>query len=51
MGSPHTWLALIATIDWLVDVLTIRDEEEQLDWGPDETDMDKMELLMLDESL
>ena len=37
VGSPHTWPALIAAIDWLVDVLTIRDEEEPLDWGPDET--------------
>jgi len=39
VGSPHTWPALIAAIDWLVDVLTIRDEEEVLEWGPDETDL------------
>lgn len=37
VGSPHTWPALIAAIDWLVDVLTIRDEEDPLDWGQDET--------------
>mgnify|MGYP000601283386 CR=1 FL=1 len=37
VGSPHTWPALIAAIDWLVDVLVIRDEEDQLDWwGPSE---------------
>jgi kinetochore protein NDC80 len=36
VGSPHTWPALIAAIDWLVDLLAIRDEEEALDWGPDE---------------
>ena len=36
VGSPHTWPALIAAIDWLVDLLAIRDEEEPLDWGPDE---------------
>ena len=37
VGSPHTWPALIAAIDWLVDVLTIRDEEDPLDWVQDET--------------
>jgi kinetochore protein NDC80 len=36
VGSPHTWPALVAAIDWLVDVLTIRDEEEVYDWGPDD---------------
>lgn len=36
VGSPHTWPALIAAIDWLVDLLTIRDEEEVHDWGPDD---------------
>ena len=37
VGSPHTWPALIAAIDWLVDVLVIRDEEDQLDWwGPED---------------
>lgn len=36
VGSPHTWPALIAAIDWLVDLLTIRDEEEAYDWGPDD---------------
>ena len=34
VGSPHTWPALIAAIDWLVDLLAIRDGEEALDWGP-----------------
>eukprot|EP00571_Detonula_confervacea_P007692 CAMPEP_0172324148 /NCGR_PEP_ID=MMETSP1058-20130122/50580_1 /TAXON_ID=83371 /ORGANISM="Detonula confervacea, Strain CCMP 353" /LENGTH=703 /DNA_ID=CAMNT_0013040345 /DNA_START=80 /DNA_END=2191 /DNA_ORIENTATION=- len=50
VGSPHTWPALIAAIDWLVDVLTIRDEEEGLDWGPDECDLNEEELLTLDGS-
>ena len=36
VGSPHTWPELIAAIDWLVDLLVIVDEEEQLDWGPDD---------------
>jgi kinetochore protein NDC80 len=35
VGLPHTWPALIAAIDWLVDLLVIRDEEEPLEWGPD----------------
>ena len=35
VGSPHTWPALIAAIDWLVDLLVIRDEEGPLEWGPD----------------
>lgn len=45
VGSPHTWPALIAAIDWLVDVLTIRDEEEQFEWGPDDADVNEEELL------
>ncbi|KAL3760419.1 hypothetical protein ACHAWU_005954 [Discostella pseudostelligera] len=36
VGSPHTWPALIAAIDWLVDLLLLRDDEEQFDWEPDE---------------
>ena len=50
VGSPHTWPALIAAIDWLIDVLTIRDEEEQLDWGPDESDLNEEELLTINGS-
>lgn len=38
VGSPHTWPALIAAIDWLVDLLTIRDDEESHDWGPDDNE-------------
>jgi kinetochore protein NDC80 len=38
VGSPHTWPALIAAIDWLVDLLLLRDEEEQFDWEPDENE-------------
>ena len=47
VGSPHTWPALIAAIDWLVDVLTIRDEEEQYDWGPNDEDLNDEELLTI----
>ncbi|KAL7529569.1 hypothetical protein ACHAXR_003033, partial [Thalassiosira sp. AJA248-18] len=47
VGSPHTWPALIAAIDWLVDVLTIRDDEDVLEWGPDDADLNEDELLML----
>mmetsp|Transcript_30073 Transcript_30073/g.72630 ORF Transcript_30073/g.72630 Transcript_30073/m.72630 type:complete len:697 (-) Transcript_30073:1689-3779(-) len=51
VGSPHTWPALIAAIDWLVDVLTVRDMEEQSgEWGPDEADLKEQELLTLDGS-
>jgi len=50
VGSPHTWPALIAAIDWLVDLLIIKDEEEGLDWGPDETDLNEEDLLTLDGS-
>jgi kinetochore protein NDC80 len=32
VGSPHTWPALIAAIDWLVDTLVIRDEEEAYEY-------------------
>ena len=32
VGSPHTWPALIAAIDWLVDVLIVAEEETKLDW-------------------
>ena len=32
VGSPHTWPALIAAIDWLVDVLMVAEEETKLDW-------------------
>ncbi len=39
MGSPPTWPALIAAIDWLVDLLAIVDEEDALDWGLDEGTM------------
>jgi kinetochore protein NDC80 len=54
VGSPHTWPALIAAIDWLVDVLTIRDEEEVHDWGPDDissTAADSRGVLTMDASL
>lgn len=34
--SPSTWPALIAAIDWLVDLLVIQDEREPLGWGLDE---------------
>lgn len=52
VGSPHTWPALIAAIDWLVDVLTIRDEEEVHDWGPDDiTAADSRGVMTLDASL
>lgn len=44
VGSPHTWPALIAAIDWLVDVLVIRDEEDQLDWwGPSDVNVDNVD--------
>ena len=36
VGSPHTWPALIAAIDWLVDVLLIAEEETKLDWEMEE---------------
>jgi len=39
VGSPPTWPALIAAIDWLVDLLAIVDEEDALDWGLDEGTM------------
>ena len=39
VGSPHTWPALIAAIDWLVDVLTIRDGEDEWEWGPDAAEL------------
>ena len=32
VGSPHTWPALIAAIDWLVDTLVIRDEEDAYEY-------------------
>ena len=51
VGSPHTWPALIAAIDWLVDLLTIRDEEEVHDWGPDDTASADGGVLTLDASL
>mmetsp|Transcript_5498 Transcript_5498/g.11975 ORF Transcript_5498/g.11975 Transcript_5498/m.11975 type:complete len:733 (+) Transcript_5498:145-2343(+) len=38
VGSPHTWPALIAAIDWLIDVLVICDGEEIAEWAPDEDD-------------
>jgi kinetochore protein NDC80 len=55
VGSPHTWPALIAAIDWLVDLLVIRDEEEPLGWGLDEgmtgaTNGGEQNALTLDES-
>lgn len=50
VGSPHTWPALIAAIDWLVDVLMIRDDEEALEWGPDDADVNEEELLTLNGS-
>ncbi|KAL7470602.1 hypothetical protein ACHAXS_010850 [Conticribra weissflogii] len=36
VGAPHTWPALIAAIDWLIDFLTIWVEEERLDWDSDD---------------
>ncbi len=44
VGSPHTWPALIAAIDWLVDLLIARDEEEQFDWDPDDADQNMDEV-------
>ena len=44
VGLPHTWPALIAAIDWLVDLLAIRDEEESNDLGPHDNDETTMTL-------
>lgn len=44
VGSPHTWPALIAAIDWLVDMLIDRDEEDQFEWDLDEEDKRKDEV-------
>jgi kinetochore protein NDC80 len=35
VGSPHTWPALIAAIDWLVDMLLIVEQESPYDWTDD----------------
>eukprot|EP00986_Skeletonema_menzelii_P020290 scaffold30745_cov160-Skeletonema_menzelii.AAC.4 len=45
VGSPHTWPALIAAIDWLVDVLIVAEGEATLDWEMEE-DPQEEELLL-----
>eukprot|EP00970_Alexandrium_tamarense_P018383 scaffold13330_cov205-Alexandrium_tamarense.AAC.20 len=32
VGAPHTWPALIAAIDWLIDVLVLVEGEERMEW-------------------
>jgi kinetochore protein NDC80 len=36
VGSPHTWPALIAAIDWLIDMLVVVEMESPLDWMEEE---------------
>mmetsp|Transcript_19429 Transcript_19429/g.33117 ORF Transcript_19429/g.33117 Transcript_19429/m.33117 type:complete len:706 (-) Transcript_19429:92-2209(-) len=45
VGSPHTWPALIAAIDWLVDVLVVAEGEATLDWEMEENPQEE-ELLL-----
>jgi kinetochore protein NDC80 len=45
VGSPHTWPALIAAIDWLVDVLMVAEEESKFDWEMEENPQEE-ELLL-----
>jgi len=45
VGSPHTWPALIAAIDWLVDVLMVTEEESKFDWEMEENPQEE-ELLL-----
>jgi len=45
VGSPHTWPALIAAIDWLVDVLVVAEGETTLDWEMEENPQEE-ELLL-----
>ena len=35
VGAPHTWPALIAAIDWLVDMLCMVEAESPFDWIDD----------------
>ena len=35
VGSPHTWPALVAAIDWLLDVLSVVEVEAAHDWTDD----------------
>ncbi|KAL7549627.1 hypothetical protein ACHAWF_017696 [Thalassiosira exigua] len=37
VGSPHTWPALVAAIDWLVDLLAIVDDEVPREWEEEDT--------------
>ena len=47
VGSPTHWPTLVAAIDWLVDLLIIKDGEDELEWGPGEADMSEDELATL----
>ena len=47
VGAPHTWPALIAAIDWLVDMLCMVEAESPFDWMDD---MDNTEELYSMES-
>ncbi|EJK68080.1 hypothetical protein THAOC_10782 [Thalassiosira oceanica] len=47
VGSPTHWPTLVAAIDWLVDLLVIKDGEDELEWGPGEADMSEDELATL----
>ena len=41
VGSPTHWPTLVAAIDWLVDLLVIKDGEDETEWGPDDADLDE----------
>eukprot|EP00804_Cyclotella_cryptica_P023223 CCRYP_000416-RA/>CCRYP_000416-RA protein AED:0.05 eAED:0.05 QI:835/1/1/1/1/1/3/192/486 len=40
VGAPHTWPALIAAIDWLLDVLSVVEAEAECDWMEDKEEED-----------
>lgn len=42
VGAPHTWPALIAAIDWLLDVLAVVEAEAEHDWADEEEDEDEL---------
>lgn len=48
VGAPHTWPALIAAIDWLIDFLGYQQEEIELNWeDSDEEEESKIQLELM----
>lgn len=51
VGAPHTWPALIAAIDWLIDLLIVVEGESQFDWEEDENNQNEEELYSFESNI